>query len=225
MRSTHEQLLDSVFAERRRLTTRRGLLLGGAKFAAGGALALSVVGAPGLGRGILAQEAAQDAVVFGSDVEVLNFALTLEHLEHAFYRDGIGQFQFGLGPFNIDIDNYLADIRDDELAHVETLSQVITDLGGEPVAEAEYDFGYTDAQSFLDVAQALENTGVRAYDGAAQFLSDPELLTAAGTIVAVEARHASYLNLINGDIPFPEAFEDPATPDEVLEIAGPFIVV
>jgi hypothetical protein len=70
----------------------------------------------------------------------------------------------------------------------------------------------------------LENTGVSAYDGAAQFLTDAELLTAAGSIVAVEARHASYLNLLTGELPFPAAFESPLTRDEVLAIAGPFIV-
>ena len=44
------------------------------------------------------------------------------------------------------------------------------------------------------------------------------------SIVAVEARHASYLNLINGDVPFPAAYETPASKDEILAIAGPFIV-
>ena len=101
---------------------------------------------------------------------------------------------------------------------------VISDLGGEPVSEAEYNFGVTDGASFLTTAQALENTGVSAYDGAGQFLENPDLLTAAGTIVAVEARHAAYLNLLNGVLPFPSPFETPLTPDEVLAIAGPFIV-
>ena len=78
--------------------------------------------------------------------------------------------------------------------------------------------------AFMMTAAALENTGVSAYDGAGQFISDPDLLTAAGSIVAVEARHASYLNLLNGEMPFPAAFETPLTMDEVLEIAGPFIV-
>ena len=76
----------------------------------------------------------------------------------------------------------------------------------------------------MQTAMALENTGVSAYDGAGQFIADPELLTAAGSIVAVEARHASYLNLLNGEIPFPAAFETAKSPEEILEIAGPFIV-
>ncbi|MBA3380034.1 MAG: ferritin-like domain-containing protein, partial [Chloroflexia bacterium] len=98
-------------------------------------------------------------------------------------------------------------------------------LGGEPVAEAQYDFGYTDAAGFLQVAQALEDTGVSAYTGAAQFLiEEDELLTAALTIHGVEARHAAYIALINAVSPFPEAYNPALTPAEVLEIAGPFIV-
>ena len=164
---------------------------------------------------------------FSDDVEVLNYALTLEHLEYAFYRDGLEQFtdeEFGESPFNRPISEFLVDIRDHEQAHVETLTSVISDMGGEPVQEAQYNFGVTDGASFLATAQALENTGVSAYDGAGQFLENPDLLTAAGTIVAVEARHAAYLNLLNGVLPFPVPFETPLTPDEVLEIAGPFIV-
>jgi len=214
--------MEAVFTERRRLS-RRGMLTGSLKLAGGGALALTTAGVPMLpGFGVASAQ-----MEFESDVDVLNYALTLEHLEYAFYRDGLEQFtdaDFGESPFNRPISEFLIDIRDHEQAHVETLTQVINDLGGEPVMEAEYNFGTTDAASFLATAQALENTGVSAYDGAAQFLENPDLLTAAGTIVAVEARHAAYLNLLNGVIPFPAPFETPLTPAEVLEIAGPFIV-
>ncbi|MBA2597211.1 MAG: ferritin-like domain-containing protein [Chloroflexia bacterium] len=223
MRPLHERLLSDVFQEQARRLSRRRLLAQSATVAAGGALAFSFLDAPGLlgGRTVSAQ------TTFADDVEVLNYALTLEHLEYAFYRDGLETFSdedFGESPFGAPISERLTSIRDHEQAHVETLTTVITDLGGEPVEEAAYDFGYTDAISFLAVAQALENTGVSAYDGAGQFLENPDLLTAAGTIVAVEARHASYLNLLNGVLPFPAAVETPLTPDEVLAIAGPFIV-
>lgn len=219
MRQMHGQILEAIFEERNRLTSRRGLLGGGLKLAAGGALAMSMVGRPAFGR--LTAMAQDD---FEDDVAVLNYALTLEHLEYAFYRDGIGQFTFGNDPFLNSIDAFLIQVRDHEGAHVDTLTKVITDLGGEPVKEATYDFGYTDALTFLATGSALENTGVRAYDGAAKFIENPDLLTAAGTIVGVEARHASYLNLIIGEEPFPSAFEQPATMEEVLEIAGPFFV-
>ena len=102
---------------------------------------------------------------FDEPVDVLNYALTLEHLEAAFYRDGLDEFskadfeEAGVGPAY----RRLEEIRDHEIEHVEVLTDTITQLDGEPVEEAEYDFGYTDVASFLAVAQALENTGVSAY--------------------------------------------------------------
>jgi rubrerythrin len=214
----HERLLAAVALERRRLS-RRSMLTGSMKAAAGAAIAFSIAGVPGIGPLARAQE-------LKTDLDVLNYALTLEHLEYAFYRDGVGRFSFGNDTRGQSIDTNFAAIRDHEGAHVETLVQVITDLGGTPVEEATYDFGdaYASPEGFLMTAMALENTGVSAYDGAAQFLTNPDLLTAAGSIVAVEARHASYLNLLNGEIPFPAAFETPKSPEEILAIAGPFIV-
>ena len=219
MRTYHEQLLQQMFQERERIISRRSLLAGGATLV-GGAVALGVSGGS-LG---LTSAMAQDDAPFADDLEVLNYALTLEHLENAFYRDGVGLYQFGLDGYDNDIAAMLTEIGAHEQAHVDTLITVITDLGGEPVEEATYDFGHTDAVSFLATSAALENTGVSAYDGAAQYIEDAGLLTAAGSIVAVEARHASYLNLITGESPFPEGFEQAKTPEEILEIAGPFIV-
>ena len=219
MRPLHELLLNEIQTERRRLS-RRGLLTNTAKLAGGAALAMSIGVVP---SPISIRHVAAAQEMTGMDV--LNYALTLEHLEYSFYRDGIGLFTFGNDSRGASIDTNLAAIRDHEMAHVDTLTQVITDLGGDPVAEATYDFGdaYTDPAAFLATAMALENTGVSAYDGAGQYIDDPDLLTAAGSIVAVEARHASYLNLLNGQVPFPDAFEKPLTQDEVLAIAGPFI--
>ena len=226
-RPMRERILETVIEERRRLASRRGFLTGSAKAVGGGALALGLAAAPRL---VAAQDGTPTAEEdFEDDVDVLNYALTLEHLEATFYRQGLEEFDgadFGQDPLGNDIFGFLADIRDHEADHVETLTSVITDLGGEPVEEAEYDFGeaLTDPAAFLATAQALENTGVSAYDYAGAAISDPELLTAAGTIAAVEARHASYLNFVNGTLPFPAAFETPLSRDEVLEIAGPFFV-
>lgn len=233
----HVALLAEVMNERRRMS-RRGLLSGAARVAGGGALALAVGGVAvrgafaqddtdamggmddGMGAGMGMQMAP-----FADDVEVLNYALTLEHLEYAFYRDGIGGLSFGTDTFGQSIAANLEAVRDHEGVHVDALTEVIAGLGGTPVAEATYDFGdaYGSVSAFLMTAAALENTGVKAYDGAAQYIANPDLLTAAGSIVAVEARHASYLNHLLGQVPFPLAFEETLTPAEVLEIAGPFI--
>ncbi len=175
------------------------------------------------------QDATPEAgMTFELPVDVLNYALTLEHLEYAFYRDGLQEFSaedFGAAGYAANVYEWFGIIRDHEMEHVNVITQVVTDLGGEPVAEAEYDFGYTDLAGFIDVAQVLENTGVSAYQGAAQFLiGENELLTAALTIHGVEARHAAYLNGLQGESPFPDAVNPTLTPDEVLAAAGGFIV-
>ena len=67
------------------------------------------------------------------------------------------------------------------------------------------------------MARLLENTGVKAYDGAIAHVEAEPLLTAGATIATVEARHASYLNLINGYQPFPSAFDDPVAPRTICK--------
>jgi hypothetical protein len=170
----------------------------------------------------------QDTMMLNTPVDVLNYALTLEHLEYAFYRDGLEQFSaadFAAAGYAANVYEWFGLIRGHEEEHVKTITQVITQLGGEPVAEAKYDFGYSDLAGFVGVAQVLENTGVSAYQGAAKFLlGENELLTAALTIHGIEARHAAYLNGLQGESPFPDAFNPTLTPDEVLAAAGGFIV-
>ncbi|WP_123538759.1 ferritin-like domain-containing protein [Halosimplex salinum] len=168
------------------------------------------------------------------DVPLLNYALTLEHLENAFYRDGLEQFSddeltnadalsnFGES-VRREVPDYLATVGAHEAAHVSALSDTVEALGGTPVGEGEYDFGYTTPTEFLAVAQALENTGVAAYAGAAPQVVDNDVLAAAAGIHSVEARHASFLNFVNGDSPYPAGVDEAKSIDEVLEIAGGFI--
>ncbi|MFB6163877.1 MAG: ferritin-like domain-containing protein [Haloarculaceae archaeon] len=168
------------------------------------------------------------------DVPLLNYALTLEHLEHTFYTDGLAEFsddelmnadpvaKFN-GEVRADVPGHLETVRDDEAAHVAALKETIEKLNGEPVGAAEYDFGYDDATGFLETAKALENTGVAAYAGAAPKVVNNDVLTAAAGIHSVEARHASFLNLVDGTVPFPNAVDEAKSIDEVLEIAGQFV--
>jgi rubrerythrin len=196
--------------------------------AGAGALAFSVAGS----NAALAHEVESEDT---DDVDVLNFALTLEHLEHAFYRDGLERFEEndferartlqGLAyRTRKDIRPNFVTIRDHEKAHVDTLTAVIEDLGGEPVAEACYDFGLEDVDDFIAVAGVLENTGVSAYDGAISMVESADLLTAGATIATVEGRHAAYLNTLNERDPFPSAFDEAKGMDEILDAAGGFIV-
>ena len=226
MRQWHEVLLGAVAEERARLASRRAVLGGGAKAAGLGAPAIAVAGMPRLARAQDATPVIDVEQDFEDDIDVLNYALTLENLEFAFYRDGLALgFDLGTDPFGVAVADRFAEIRDHEGAHVAALTQTITDLGGTPVTEQVYNFtdAYATAEAFFETAQALENTGVAAYDGAGAAISDPALLTVAGQIVAVEAEHAAYLNVLNGDPPAPAPFETPLSRDEVLEIAAPFL--
>lgn len=208
------------------LSSRRSFLKRSAA-AGAGTLALAI----GSSNTALAHETEEDP----TDIDVLNFALTLEHLEYAFYRDGLEQFgcrEFRqsktLNGFSnrvtSEVETNLTDIRAHEETHVDTLTSVIGDLGGEPVEEANYDFGVSNVDEFLAVAAVLENTGVSAYDGAINKIENADLLTAGATIATVEARHASYLNLLNGEDPFPAAFDEAKSMEEILDAAGGFIV-
>lgn len=221
MQALHERFLEEIKTERQRIVSRRGLLTGSLKIAAGGALAMSIGKGLSFGPGMASAQDATPAP-FANDLDILNYALTLEHLEATFYREGVAAFT--AADFNDGVYENLKVVAEHEADHVKLLTGAISGAGGTPVAEATYDFGYgTDPAAFLEVAAALENTGVSAYDGAGAYIQDVNIVAVAGQIVAVEARHASYLNLVNGKVPFPASFETPLSKDEVLAIAGPFI--
>ena len=170
----------------------------------------------------------QETMTRETPIDVLNYALTLEHLVAAFYRGGLEEFgaeAFAAEGYAPNVRDYFALIRDHEEAHVTVIAQVIADLGGEPVAAGRYEFGYRDLEGFLEVAKTLENMVVSAYEGAVRdLLGEQAVLTAALTIHGVEARHAAYLNGLTGASPFPEAFDPPLSPDDVLEIARSYTV-
>jgi len=171
-----------------------------------------------------------------SDVDVLNYALTLEHLEDVFYREGLNSYDEGtvmnarvtnerFGDFiRDDLYANLQRVGEHEATHVQALTATIEELGGDPVPECTYDFGYGCFNEFLQTAAVLENTGVAAYNGALALIDDPALQTTGATIATVEARHASYLNLLTGEVPFPGAFDEAKSMQEILDAAGGFIV-
>src|ERR1051325_2565853 len=144
-----------------------------------------------------------------TDLTLLNFAMTLENLEATFYAQALSQFSsadFNNSTFiqnfgtiiGGDVYAYLSLIRDHEAQHVRTIQSLITGLKGTPAKPCTYNFGYKNADEFIMVAALLENTGVMAYDGAISQITSTSLKTAAATIATVEARHASYLNLLTG---------------------------
>jgi rubrerythrin len=154
----------------------------------------------------------------GGDVDILNFALTLEYLESTFYAEAKSRAK-PRGELKSLVDL----IAKDEQEHVEALTGSIKKLGGKPVAEPKFDFSYSGTGGFLKLAQTFEDTGVSAYNGAAPMIESKEVLTAAGSIVQVEARHAAAIRLQNSEEPSPVAFDEPLNEKQVLKAVEPFI--
>jgi hypothetical protein len=191
--------------------TRQAFLMRGA-VAAGSVYGLAAVGP--FVREAIAQEG-------GGDVEILNFALTLEFLEAAFYEQAL-QKTNGLSGETKELATTL---QENEAEHVEALKSAITDLGGKPTAAPGVDFGkaFASEKSFLELAQTFEDTGVYAYNGAAPMIQSKDVLAAAGGIVQVEARHAAAIRLLRGENPAPDAFDKTLSTDEVLKAVKPFV--
>jgi len=161
---------------------------------------------------------------FDSDVDVLNYALTLEYLEAEFYRQGNAA-----GLLSGKEAQYLAAVQKDEESHVSTLMDTVQKIGGQPVAAPAVDFGdaFSSRDKYLTLSHTFENVGVQAYLGAAGFISDKAILQAAAGIFGVEARHAAIVgNLLGlkaeGGV-YMGATETPLSEDEVLAAVQPFL--
>lgn len=154
----------------------------------------------------------------GGDIGILNFALTLEYLESTFYAEA--KRRAGASG---ELKSLIDLLAKDEQEHVEALAGTIKKLGGKPVAAPKFDFAYNDTAGFLKLAQTFEDTGVSAYNGAAPAIESKEVLTAAGSIVQVEARHAAAIRLQNKEEPAPAGFDEPLAEKQVLKAVEPFI--
>jgi hypothetical protein len=178
------------------------------------------------------------------DVTLLNFALRLENLESAFYQTGLAMFaaadfqnsmavqSIGGSKIGASIYSYLNEIAQIEQNHVAMLIQIVYSLDGTPQAPDCYNFPMTTADSFLQLAQTIENTVVMAYAGIVvpQFetsnatVTNLTLQSMVATIATVEARHAAYFNLLNLVSPFPNPLDNTQTMDQTLSAIKPFLI-
>jgi rubrerythrin len=154
------------------------------------------------------------------DIGILNYALTLEYLETAFYADVVKSGLFKGAE--------LAAIKkfgEEEAEHVTALTAAVKSLGGKPAAEPKTEFPLESAKSVLELAGTVENLGAAAYLGQAGNIESPEVLASALAIHSVEGRHAAALNTLLGTSITPDgAFAKPADAKTVLKSVEPFIV-
>ncbi|MEH6679950.1 MAG: ferritin-like domain-containing protein [Sediminicola sp.] len=175
--------------------------------------------------GSLSKKAAMAAIPFGlatmpkkafaqqmteaDPVGALQLALTLEYLEDEFYDLAL---QSGVLPSGRPETVYMQ-ISKHEQAHVDFLIAGLEGAGVTPVSKPTFDFTVggmfdpfndngigadTAYAQLLALAQAFEDTGVRAYKGQAGNLLGSPFLTAALQIHSVEARHASEIRRLRG---------------------------
>jgi len=154
------------------------------------------------------------------DIEILNFALTLEYLEAAFYDQAQKEAKL-----SSEVADLAKLVGGHEQEHVDGLTQAIEDLGGKPVAAPGVDFGdaFSSEEAFLALGVTFEDTGVSAYNGAGPMIESKELLAVAGQIVQIEGRHAAAIRFAAGEQPAPDAFDPTLTVDEVLKAVEPFV--
>lgn len=188
-------------------------LAGGAVIGSGALLgALTPAGAMAAGKG-------RPPAKFGKgDVGILNFALTLEYLEAAFYNEATANQKKSKFIKSKQAQVFLKTTTADENAHVAYLKKA---LGSKAVAAPKVDFGSTTSSeaAFIKTSVALENTGVHAYSGQALNITTPATVAAALSILTIEARHASVAGLLlkatPGNITPDGPFDTPFTYNEV----------
>ncbi len=162
------------------------------------------------GSAVLGAIASPAAAATKNDVDIANFALTLEYLEAEFYTQAVR-----LGALSGPTLRLAQIVGAHERAHVAALKKM---LGSAAVAKPTFNFkGTTESQAkFQQTAQVLEDTGVAAYAGQAGNIDSDAILKAALAIHSVEARHAGWIRHLNGTSPAPVAFDKPKTKGQIL---------
>ncbi len=166
--------------------------------------------------------ATDDALAqFGEgDLGIVNYALTLEYLEAAFYAEVAASGLFKGADLAL-----IEEFGKNEAEHVTALTSTVKTLGGKPAPMPKTQFDLTDAATVLQTAADVENLGAAAYLGQAAAIESPDVLAAALSIHTVEARHAAALNTLTDQPITPDGpFAAPADAQTVLDSVQPFIV-
>lgn len=92
--------------------------------------------------------------------DILQYALTLEHLEASFYEQGLKNYtQSDFMAAGFKDSAFFTNIKmvaEDEKAHEDFLTKALSAAGVKPVERCTYSFPATDVKSFLAVGSMLE---------------------------------------------------------------------
>ena len=215
VREAHGDAIAQLEQGDTRLSFLRKTALAGAGAMSGGAI-LGALAPGALAADAVAASSGRPPASFGKgDIGILNYALTLEYLEAAFYN--------GATAANMSLNSqtaaFLKIVTKDENAHVAFLK---SHLGSKAAKEPKFDFkgANTSPSMFMATSEVLENTGVHAYSGQALNIKSAAYVKAAISILTIEARHASVIGLLNdpsGNSIAPNGpFDTPLTASKVL---------
>ncbi|KAI9069037.1 hypothetical protein FKP32DRAFT_1608570 [Trametes sanguinea] len=155
----------------------------------------------------------------------MQFALTIEHLENAFYSDGLSKYSaqaFEQAGFSSWVYGRFQQIADNEAAHVAYLNNT---LGSDAPAPCTYNFPHTDVKSFINMAQKIESISAGAYLGAARHINDTSILNAGVAIAGTESRQAGWItSSVLKQQPWDGAFETDIPPSPAFSLIQDFIV-
>jgi len=126
-----------------------------------------------------------------NDFGILNYAYALEQLEAAFYTAVVASAAFA--GFTAEQKEVFQDLQNHEVIHREFFKAALGShaIGSLALNTSAVSASLTNTATILKTAEAFEDLGVSAYNGAGKYLTDPSYLTIAGKIVSVEARHAA----------------------------------
>ncbi|KAF9926725.1 hypothetical protein FBU30_003757 [Linnemannia zychae] len=158
-------------------------------------------------------------------LNALNKALAIEQLEAEFFKQGLAKFNesdFTNAGLDAEVRDRFVYIGQQDNEHVWTLTSAIKSMNGTSLPACNYSFPMDNVTEFMVVAQAIKNTGVSAYLGSVSGLSG-NWSTVVASILTVEARHASYLNEVQGQSGFPYALDTALGPREVVTLASDLV--
>ena len=185
-------------------------------------LKLAAVGL-GAAAGASLMPKAASAQTGNTDLDILNFALTIEYFEsEVFYPAALNA-----GILSDNSAAVVGQIAEIEVVHRDALISAIESLGGVPVERPQFvvpDYVLADEATFLNTALQQEITDVGALLGAAPMIVSPDVLAAAGAIAGSEGENVVALRNLLGIVPpANEAFPAALTTDEVLAAVAPFM--